>query len=135
MSPDGANVAFSDTTLKTKREFSVALTRFKTHPRCSLGLFRTHLREIHSRGRASLHALPGEITRLSPRVSGFRIRVSNGEIGVNNDLITIVDPAKRTFASVYFRARAATTSYPDSTPGQLPVAVEVAAVKAVLHSS
>jgi hypothetical protein len=54
---------------------------------------------------------------------------------VNNDLITVVDPAKRTFASVYFQARAPLISYPDSTPGQLPVAVEVAAVKAVLHSS
>jgi hypothetical protein len=54
---------------------------------------------------------------------------------VNNDLITILDPAKRTFASAYFQAHATVISYPDPTPGQLPVAVEVAAVKAALHSS
>jgi hypothetical protein len=54
---------------------------------------------------------------------------------VNNDLITILDPAKRTFASVYFQAHVPVVSYPDVTPLPLPVAVEVAAVKAVLHSS
>jgi hypothetical protein len=131
----GANVLFSDTTLKTKRDFSTALSRFKTHPRCSLEQFQMHLREIHSRSRASLQALPAEITRLSPRISGFRIRVSKGPIRVNNDLITMLDPAKRTFASVYFQAHVPVVSYPDVTPLPLPVAVEVAAVKAVLHSS
>jgi hypothetical protein len=44
---------------------------------------------------------------------------------VNNDLITVVDPVRRTFATVYFQTRA----------GQLPVSIEVAAVRAVLDSS
>jgi hypothetical protein len=125
LGPNGANASFQDATLKTKRDFSAALTRNRGHARCSLALFRTHLRETHSSGRASLQALPAAITRLSPRVTGFRIRVSDGPIGVNNDVIIVLDPAKRGFPAMSFQAHA----------GQLPVSVEVAAAKAVLHSS
>jgi hypothetical protein len=44
---------------------------------------------------------------------------------VNNDVIIVLDPAKRGFPAMSFQAHA----------GQLPVSVEVAAAKAVLHSS
>ena len=72
-----------------------------------------------------MQALPAAITRLSARVTGFRIRVSDGPIRVNNDVIIVLDPAKRGFPVISFQAHA----------GQLPVSVEVAAAKAVLHSS
>jgi hypothetical protein len=59
LGPRGANVVFQDATLKTKREFSVALSRFKTHPSCSFRLEQTHLREIHSpAGSRCAHFLP-----------------------------------------------------------------------------
>ena len=111
--------------MKTKRDFSGALTRYASHAGCSLRLFRKHLARSTPAVGPWLQALPAEITRLSPRVKGFRIRVSDGPIRVNNDVIAILDPAKRGFPAISFQARA----------GQLPVAVEVAAVKAVLHSS
>jgi len=123
--PDGADVLLSDVTLKTKPDFSAALARISAHPRCSLRLFQTNLRETHSPGRVLLHALPAAVTRLSPQVTGFRISIIHGPIQVNNDLITVVDPARRRFGTVYFQGHA----------GHVPVSAEVSAVKTMLQSS
>lgn len=114
---------FSVATLKTKRDFSVALSRYKPFPRCDLGLIRTRLHEIHSTDTVSLRLAPTAVTDLSSQVQAFRIRYVRKTISWDEDAISIADPAGRTIASLRFEAAS----------GEVPVSVEVRAVSALLQ--
>jgi len=121
--PD-AYVALSAGSLRTQKDFATARARYRAEAPCDLAQLREGIRQSHTRATVSSGRIPDSITGLSPRVRAYReVWAARGKKW-NRDTIFVFDPAKRTLASLFFKAPV----------GQLPVSLEVRATAAALKS-
>jgi hypothetical protein len=119
-----ALLGFAAASIRTPTEFATALSRYAAMPHCELALFRKQIRLSHESATISNGRMPKAITQLSTDVRAYRqVWAGEGERW-NRDTILIFDPAKRTMATLFFKAPV----------GELPVSLEVRATAAALNS-
>jgi hypothetical protein len=117
-----AYLGFAAASVRTRKLFATARARYRALAGCDLAQLREQIRESHTSATVSVGRIPDSITQLSPKVRAFRqIWAAQGKTW-DRDTIFIFDPAKRTMATLFFKAPA----------GELPVSLEVRATAAGL---
>lgn len=125
LGPRGAQVAYSGVILGTSHDFSTALIRYRTLPRCDVRLRRHSFRMFRSSDTVVLGQAPGSVTRLSPSVHAFREVVTSRGEQWTQDFIYSFDSANRSVTLLFFLSPANEVSAP----------LEVEATKAALRAS
>ena len=118
-----ALLEFGAATLRPK-DFAAARARYRPQISCDLAGLRQDIRESHERATVSNGRIPAAITRLSPHVQAYREIWAQQGLRWDRDNIQIFDPARRTLATLFFKAPV----------GEIPVSLEVRATAAALNA-